>query len=320
MSDPKEPEILAPRPLGRTDLLAPALCLGTSGLGSIPRIYGYEVDNEQALRTLRAVFAGPIQFIDTGNSYGGGESERRIGTVLREIGGVPPGFLLSTKVDPDASGDFSGRRVYESVEESCARLGMDFLPLVYLHDPERIEFDYAIGPDGPVAALLAMREQGRIGYLGVAGGPVEMLRRYVQLGHFDAVITHNRYTLLDRSAEPLLRDCATAGVAALNAAPFGGGILVKGPDAAPRYAYRSAGDLIRERVQAMERVCSRAGVPLAAAALQFSLREPRISSTIVGLTRPERIAQVLELARTPVPEAVWTELEACTPSPQNWLG
>jgi D-threo-aldose 1-dehydrogenase len=313
-------DILAPRPLGRTDLRAPALCIGTSGLGSIPGIYGYAVETEQALTTLRAVFAGPIRFVDTSNSYGGGESERRIGTVLREIGGVPADFLISTKVDPDASGDFSGRRVYASVEESYARLGMDFLPLVYLHDPERIDFADATGPDGAVPALLDLREQGRIGRLGVAGGPVDLLRRYVDCGHFDAVLTHNRFTLVDRSAEPLLRDCAAAGVAVLNAAPFGGGILAKGPEVAPRYAYRTASDLVLDRVHAMADMCAEAGVPLAAAALQFSLREPRISSTVVGITRPERIAQILDLARTPIPDALWPRLEGLTPPASTWIG
>src|SRR4051812_1214545 len=215
------------RPLGRTGLSAPALCIGTSAIGSIPRIYGYEVGTDQALETLRAVFDGPIRFIDTSNSYGGGESERRIGTVLRERGGVPGDFLLSTKVDPDATGDFSGARVRRSLDESCERLGLDVLPLVYLHDPERIDFADATAPGGPVEALVALRDEGRIGHIGVAGGPVDLLRRFVGLGVFEAVITHNRFTLLDRSAEPLLHDCAEAGVAVVNGAPFGGGILVK---------------------------------------------------------------------------------------------
>lgn len=105
---PERGAMLERRPFGKTGLLAPQLCIGTSAIGSIPQIYGYGVETGQALATLRAVFAGPIRFIDTSNSYGQGEAERRIGTVLREIGGLPADFLLSTKVDPDASLDFSG--------------------------------------------------------------------------------------------------------------------------------------------------------------------------------------------------------------------
>lgn len=307
------------RPLGSTGLTVPPLCIGTSALGSIPRIYGYDVEQEQALETLRAVFEGPIRFLDTSNSYGGGESERRIGTVLREIGGLPDDFLLSTKVDPDADLDFSGRRVRESLAESRQRLGMDYLPLVYLHDPERISFEEATSSEGPVEALKQLRGEGLIGHLGVAGGPVDMLRRFVDLGVFEAVITHNRFTLLDRSATALLDQCADAGVAVINGAPFGGGILVKGPETAPRYAYRMAPDIVRDRVTEMQRVCSTAGIPLAAAALQFSLRDPRITTTIVGITKPERLTETVELATLGIPDGVWAELERLALPKEMWL-
>ncbi|GAA3580149.1 aldo/keto reductase [Microlunatus spumicola] len=307
------------RPLGRTGLLAPALCIGTSAIGSIPGIYGYEVATEQALETLRAVFAGPVPFVDTSNSYGGGESERRIGTVLREIGGLPPEFLLSTKVDPDETGDFSGERVRRSLDESRERLGLDVLPLVHLHDPEKIGFEASMAAGGPVEALVALRDEGLVGHLGVAGGPAGMLREFVDTGLFEVVVTHNRFTLLDRSAEPLLDRCAEVGVAVVNGAPFGGGILVKGPADNPRYAYRQASDAVLAGAARLKEICEAAGVPLAAAALQVSLRDPRISSTIVGITRPERLDQTLELATTPIADEVWAELRAATPAPDGWL-
>lgn len=311
--------MLDTRPLGTTGLSVPSLCIGTSAIGSIPRIYGYEVDTDQALRTLRAVFDGPVRFIDTSNSYGAGESEKRIGAVLREIGGLPPDFLLSTKVDPDASGDFSGPRMRVSVEESMERLGLDHFRLVYLHDPERIPFEEATAPGGPVDVLVRMKDEGLIDHIGVAGGPIGLLQRFVELGLFEAVITHNRFTLLDRSAQPLLDQCAAAGVAVLNAAPFGGGMLVKGPDTAPRYAYQMASDRIRESAARMLEACERAGVPLAAAALQFSTRDPRITSTIVGITRPERLDQTIGLASLDIPAELWAELEALVPSEETWL-
>jgi aryl-alcohol dehydrogenase-like predicted oxidoreductase len=143
-------EVLARRPFGRTGLLAPRLAIGTSALGSIPRIYGYGVDADQAATTLRAVLTGPIRFVDTSNSYGGGESERRIGAALAELGGLPDDLLLTTKVDPDGTGDFSGARVRRSLEESSERLGLDSFPLVFLHDPEKIPFEQAMGAGGPV--------------------------------------------------------------------------------------------------------------------------------------------------------------------------
>jgi len=306
------------RTLGTTGRHVTELCIGTSALGSMPGTYGYSVDEAQALDTLRRVFQGPITFVDTANEYGAdGASERLIGTVLRELGGVPEGFLIATKVDPDRYGDFSGRRVHASVAESRERLGMDRLPLVYLHDPERIPFEASMGPGGAVEALRKLQADGVIGHLGVAGGPIGLLRGYVATGVFEAVITHNRFTLLDRSAEPLLDDCAAAGVAVVNAAPFGSGLLAKGPGATDRYYYRPAPPQILEATKRIQAACERHGVPLAAAALQFSTREPRIASTIDGITRPERVDQMAELAEYPVPESLWQEI---SPAPREfWL-
>ena len=59
----------------------------------------------------------------------------------------------------------------------------------------------------------------------------------------------------------------------------------------------------------MQKVCQEFGVPLAAAALQFSVRDPRVASTIVGMTRPERVGQTLELAAEPIPEELGERLD-----------
>src|SRR5690606_4677199 len=132
--------------------------------GSFPAQYGYEVDERTAVETILAAFDGPFTFIDTSNEYGGGASERRIGIAIAERGGLPAGALVATKVDPlPGTTDFSGDRVRRSVEESIERLGLDQLPLVYLHDPEKISFEEAMASDGAVAALVDLQEQGVIG-------------------------------------------------------------------------------------------------------------------------------------------------------------
>jgi D-threo-aldose 1-dehydrogenase len=87
-------------------------------------------------------------------------------------------------------------------------------------------------------------------------------------------------------------------------------MLAKGPDAQPRYAYRETPEPVREAVRAMQRVCADAGVPLRAAALQFSLRDPRVAATVVGLSEPERIAETLDLAGLPIADETWAELDA----------
>jgi D-threo-aldose 1-dehydrogenase len=308
-------EPLPRRPFGPTGLMVTPICLGCASLGSMPETFDYAVPEERALATLRAAFAGPLNFIDTSAIYADGESERRIGLAVRELGGLPPGYVLATKADRDATtGDFSGAQMRRSVERSLRLLGLERLQIVYLHDPENTTFEAATAPGGPLEVLQQLRREGVIEHLGVAGGPIDMMIQYVETGAFEAVITHNRYTLLNRTAAPLLDIAARRGLAVVNAAPYGSGLLAKGPEAYPRYAYRDAPAEVVESARRMAEACARHGVPLAAAALQFSLRDPRLAATIVGMTRPERIAETVALAQQPVPAALWPELDALAPA------
>ena len=301
------------RPLGATGLEVTPICVGGSEFGRPQGALGYDVSEDQALATLRAVFDGPLNFLDTSANYGDGESERRIGLALRERGGLPDGFVLATKADrhPETQ-DFSADQVRRSVERSLRLLGVDRLQLVYLHDPEYATqtFEQINAPDGAVAALLRLRDEGVIAHVGVAAGPTEMLMRYVDTGQFEVVISHNRYTLLNREAEPLWDLAVQRGVAVVNAAPYGGGMLSKGPQAVQRYMYRPAPPELLARAERMAAACERFGVPLAAAALQFSMRDPRVTSTIVGFSRPERLAETLRFAELSIPDELWRELEA----------
>src|SRR5215208_7067454 len=297
--------------LGGTGLSVSPLCVGCAPLGDMPETFDYSVDEERASETLRAVFESPINFLDTAASYGDGESERRIGEVLKEMGGLPEDVVLATKADRDlTTGDFSGEQMRRSVGRSLRLLGMDRLQLVYLHDPENESFEHMMSDGGPLEVLTGLKEEGVIQHLGVAGGPIDLMIRFVETDLFEALITHNRYTLLNRAADPLFDVAAERGVAALNAAPYGSGILAKGPDAYSRYEYREAPKEMVDQVRAMRDVCREFDVPLAAAALQFSLKDPRIVSTIVDMSRPERVNQTLDLATYPIPAELWERIDA----------
>lgn len=303
--------LLPLRPFGSTGLQVSPICVGGAPFGDMPETFDYSVPTERALETIRAAFASPINFMDTAAAYGDGESERRIGTVIREIGGLPAGYVLATKGDRDLhTGDFSGEQFKRSVEGSLQRLGLDHLQYVYIHDPEHSTYENVMGPGGPLEVLQSYKEQGVIGHIGMSGGPIDMLMRYIETGLFSAVETHNRYTLINRSAAPLLDLCAQMGVAVVNAAPYGSGILAKGPDAYARYAYQDAPAEIVERTRKLAAVCQEHNVPLIAAALQFSLRDPRVTTTVVGMTRPERVQQTLDLAAVAIPDELWARLDA----------
>jgi D-threo-aldose 1-dehydrogenase len=295
--------------IGTTGVRVPAIGFGSSALGHMPDTYGYEVGEERALATVRAVLGLPHALIDTSRNYGFGRSETRIGMVVRELGGWPEGRVLSTKLDRDMeTGRFDGGRARRSLEESLAALGRDRVEILHLHDPEHAADPAEItGRDGALAALMRMREEGLARAVGLAAGRIDVMAPLMRDWDFDCVITHNRLTLVNRNAEPLVALAAERGMAVLNAAPYGSGALAKGVAAYGRYAYQD-GRPETAAIARIEAICAAAGVPPGAAALQFSLRDPRVAATICGVSRPERVAETLQWADWPIPEAVWAAL------------
>lgn len=300
--------------LGRTGLVVSEVGLGTSPLGGgMSEAYGHRVAPADAALTARELLSGPITFIDTSNEYSDGVSERLIGEAIAERGGLPDGFLVATKVDPLGgwrAQEWPASRIVDSFRESTERLGLETLPLLYLHDPDRLPFDVMTAPGGAVDALVGLKDEGLVGHLGVALGDVSQALRYLDLGVFEVVLNHNNYTLLDQSAEPLIARATELGVGFVNAAPFASGVLAKGVTGGARYRYGPVSASTAARVTRVQEVCARFDVPLAAAALGFSLRDPRIASTIVGVSAPGRVQQLVAYAEVPIPDELWTELEA----------
>jgi len=309
------------RQLGSTKLGVTGICIGTSPLGSVPDLYGYAVEQDRAVATIRAVFESPVNFVDTSNNYGAGRAERRIGLALGQSP-PPPGFVIATKVDADSSThDFSGDRVRRSIEESLDRLGLESVDLLHLHDPEfHVTFKEAMAGNGAVNALVALREQGRARAIGIATGTIAVVTSYAETGLFDVVLNHNRYTLVDRSAEDLMELCSNRKIGFINGAPYGGGILARGSASTSKYGYATAHPDVMRAVRSMEVACGRYGVPLAAAALQFSLKDERIASTIVGVSSPARLDETAVLADATIPAELWNELERLVPPSDAWLG
>lgn len=276
--------------LGKTGLQVTSLCFGGGPLGSMPAAFGHEVSSAQAIETVSTIFESPVNFLDTANNYG--QSEIRIGESLKRRDGLPEGFIIATKADRDPdTNEFSAERIRFSVEESIRRLGLSYLPLVYLHDPE-YHPKYALDPQlaiaeileegGPVAELEKLKREGVIGNIGISGGPIDMLMQFVETGRFDVVITHNRWNLLYQLADQLLNIATKRGMGIVNAAVFASGILADG-DESLRLAYKSPTEEMLTRVKSIKEVCKKYDVPIGAVALQFSLRDPRIHATVVGV-------------------------------------
>ncbi|MFC0680177.1 aldo/keto reductase [Lysobacter korlensis] len=300
------------RELPRTSLKASPITLGTSylGRGTVPGGPG----EQAAVEFAEAMLSGPYALVDTSNEYAQGRSEAVLG--IAASAGIGPGRAIVTKTDRDvATGVFDEDRVLWSFEESCTRLGVERIPLLHLHDPYSVSFEEATGPRGAVAGMLRLKDQGLVDAIGIAAGRVGLVAQYVGTGLFDALLTHNRYTIVDQSALPLIEEATSRGMAVFNAAPFGGNLLAKGAASGGSYNYTASPPALLEWVARAEDVAARHGVTLPAVALHYSLRSPMIHSTVVGVSKIERIAELERLRTTGIPDELWADLEALGPAP-----
>ena len=299
-----------PTRLGASTIEAPPLCFGTSSLGDMPNTYGYRVDAERARATVRAIFDGPQKFLDSSRNYGAGRSEARVGEVIRERGGLPEGVIISTKLDRDMeTRRFDADQARRSLEESLKTLNLDRVHLLHLHDPEyAADLGEITARDGALSTLFKMKEEGLCDAVGLAAGRTDIMIPILKDWDFDALISHNRFTLVNRHAEPMMDLAKARGVSVLNAAPYAGGVFAKGSADHPRYVYQEADEAMLAPVRNIEKICAQHQVPPGALALQFSMRDPRIASTICGVSKPERVRQTLAWASLPIADEVWEQV------------
>jgi D-threo-aldose 1-dehydrogenase len=298
-------------PIGKTGLAVPRICFGSSGLGNMPETYGYPVDEERAQATINAIFDGPLKFLDTSRNYGRGESEARIGRAIKARGGAPKDFVLSTKLDRDFdTSRFDASRARRSLEESLKALNLDHIHMLHLHDPEHaVDLQEITRKGGAIDELFKMKAEGICKAVGLAAGVVDIMMPILRDHDFDVIITHNRFTLTNRNADEMMDFCASRGIAVLNAAPYAGGVLAKGSPNFKRYVYQEATDAMLDPVRKVEAICAKHNVPTGPVALQFSMRDKRVASTVCGVTKPERVHETIEWASYNVPDAVWKDLE-----------
>ncbi|HWS38572.1 MAG TPA: aldo/keto reductase, partial [Actinoplanes sp.] len=272
-----------------------------------------------------------VRFFDTAPLYGAGLSERRAGAALRDR----EGFTLATKVGrlvpevpelpelpelrdmtdkseiwAEGSGtvvDFSAAGVRASHEASLARLKLDKVDILHLHDPDD-HFDQAVTEALP--ALVELKREGTIGAVSAGMNQSEMLTEFAKTGQFDCLLLAGRYSLLDQSGlSDILPECHRRGISVIVGGVFNSGILAA-PVPGATYDYLPAASKILARAQAMERVCARYDVPLRAAALQFPLGHPAVASVLIGMRSPEEAADAVAMAGVTIPGALWRDLAA----------
>ena len=286
------------------------LSFGTSSLGSMPDTYGYEVPEERALETLNRFFKGPVNMLDTSRNYAMGESEKRIGSAIKKIGGWPKNFVLSTKIDRDMKTlVLDKKRTRESIEESLKTMSVDKVDLLFLHDPEYVkDINDIKKKDGALDELFKLKEEGLTKAVGLAMGKIDIMFPMIKNWDFDVLINHNRYTLLNREANDMYDYAYSKNIAIINAAPYAGGVLAKGPSNFKKITYQDVSEEKLAPAREIEKICKNYNIEIGAAALQFSMRDKRITSTLCGVTSVQSIEKNLEWANLNIPNQFWDEI------------
>jgi D-threo-aldose 1-dehydrogenase len=300
------------------------LSLGCAQLGNLYRA----ISDEQAHATVSAAWEHGIRYFDTAPHYGLGLSERRLGAALASC--PRDQYVLSTKVgrllEPAGDGhrmddqgfdvpatarrvwDFSRDGVLRSLQDSLARLGVDRVDIVYLHDPDD---HYRQALENAYPALEELRAQGVVSAIGAGMNQTAMLTQFARHTDMDLLMLAGRYTLLEQTAlDDLLPACQERGIRVVAAGVFNSGLLARAaPAAGAHYDYAEAPPELVRRAARIAKVCAAHGTPLPAAALAFPLAHPAVASVCVGARSPEQVKRNVELQRAAIPDALWSELK-----------
>jgi aryl-alcohol dehydrogenase-like predicted oxidoreductase len=287
------------RELGKTGLRFPILSFGASSLGQEFR----RVTVDEAIRSVQVALDCGLNFIDTSPFYGRGMSEVLLGVALREI--PRDRYLLGSKLGRYdlAHFDFSAKRVVESVDVSLHRLGVDYVDICLCHDIEFVEMQQIVEETLP--ALRKVRDQGKVRFIGISGYPMKIFKFVLEQTDLDVALSYNQYTLQNtRLADELIPCLKAKGVGIMNAGPFSARLLtnaplpkwLKEPEEVKAAARRAAGH------------CARKGVDVAKLAIQFSISNPDITTTIAGSANPENIRNWAKWAAEPIDEQLLAEV------------
>jgi D-threo-aldose 1-dehydrogenase len=296
--------------IGKTGVEVTTLGVGCAFLGG--RRADRSVDEETGLAALLAALDSGVRLIDTASLYVDGAAERIVGQALRARPVLAGQVVVETKVRDVRDFGYTGDETRRSVESSLLRLGLDAIPVVYVHDPPAAIFDRVMGPGGALAMLRQLQSEGVVGHIGIASNNPWDNAPYIESGEFEAAVVPDAYSLLSQVAlERIFPAAARFGMGIVVATPLERGLLATGARAA-----RTADHLNRRftpevlsHVERLEAVCNRHGVSLLAAALQYVVRHPVVSTTIPGARRPEEAIANAAAMREQISAAFWADLE-----------
>ncbi|OQP85144.1 oxidoreductase [Xanthomonas phaseoli pv. syngonii LMG 9055] len=314
--------------LGGTDVQLSALGFGAAPIGNL---YA-EVDDADALAAVAGAFEAGIRHFDTAPYYGYGLSEARLG---RGLAGVPRAdYTLSTKVGrcvyDDARAvagrdgfavagrraefDYSADGVRRAFDSSLQRLGTDYID-VLLHDIGALTHGdnhanvlrQALEEAWP--AMAELKAAGACGAIGLGVNEQDVALEVLPRFPLDCVMLAGRYTLLEQhGARALLEQAQQRNVAILSAGPYSSGLLsdARGPGATYNYAPVDTATL--QHAQRLYAACAAFEVDIGAAALQFPLAHPAVTTVVAGMRSVAEVRSAATRLAAPVPSALWQRL------------
>jgi len=281
--------------LGKTGLQLSNLGFGASSLGSV----FHETKEQESVEAVFAAIEGGINFIDVSPYYGHYKAETVLGKALRQL--PRDKYILSTKVgrygkDGVNTWDYSAKRAQESVYESMERLGIDYIDLINVHD---IEFQAALSGglqkvvDETLPALVELREKGVVGHVGITDLQLENLKWVIEhspKGTVESVLNFCHYCLCDDKLVDFMDFFEEQGIGIINASPLSMGLLSQRgvPD------WHPAPKPLVEACAKAAQYCNKQGYPIEQLAIQYSVNNPRIASTLFSSANPVNVKRNIE--------------------------
>jgi len=295
------------RPLGRTGVSVSQFCLGTMMFGS----WG-NPDHDESIRIIHAALDAGINFIDTADVYGAGESEEIVGKALA---GRRDDVVLATKFHNPMGEDLnqrgnSRRWIMRAVEDSLRRLGTDWIDVYQVHRP-----DPSTDVEETLSALTDLVRQGKVRYIGSSTFPASQIveaqvaARDRNLERF--VTEQPPYSILVRGVEAdVLPTCARHGIAVMCYSPLAGGWLSGRWRKDTGQQESSRAGRLPERfdlsnpynqrkldaVEELAQLADQAGLTLIQLAIAFAASHPAITSPLIGPRTMEQLETQLAAA------------------------
>lgn len=297
------------RELGGTGLRVSAVGFGASPLGNV---FG-DVPRDTARAAVRRALDLGINFFDTSPYYGGTISESVLGDCLRHAAVPRDRVVVATKCGryKDEGFDFSANRVTRSIDESLARLGLDYVDILHAHDIEFTHLEQIVNETIP--ALQKIKENGKARFIGITGLPLSIypyVLDRVAPGSVDVILSYCHYGINDTSLVDLLPYLKSKGVGVISASPLSMGLLTdNGPP-----EWHPAPEELKSACKAAADHCRKKGKSITKLAMQYSLMNNEFSTVLVGMNSleqvEENVAAALELSTSGIDDELLREVEA----------